>query len=278
MSVMHKRHRLFHHFILLLTGMLTLFILFPLIWMVFASFKAPDEFMHSFDRFFPQSFTLLGYRIVIGSVPVIRWFTNSVIITIGETGLRVISSVMAAYILARFRFRFKKAFISLVIVSIIIPSQVMVVPQFLWIAELGLLNNFLGVILPMGIGGFAIIYLYQTFQNIPDDYLEAAQIDGASEWSIMWHMCVPMAKASLAALVIVSCVNAWNGLQWPLIIMQKEKMYPITVAINYFVSESSINWSSTLAVAVFTALPVTVLYLIFQKHFIESFLHIGIKG
>ncbi|ADU32036.1 carbohydrate ABC transporter permease [Evansella cellulosilytica] len=262
------------HLFLLVAAFITLI---PIFWMLATSVKTPSD-VFSGNLFIPSTFSLDGYRQVFQEIPFLRWFLNSSIITVIQTGGQLLVAICAAYAFSHFRFRGRELLFFFVLMTMMIPPQVGMVPTYMIINQMGLVNSFAGVILPQLASGYAIFLLRQTFLTIPKDLGEAAKIDGCNPLQIMWHVYVRLSFTVLVALGLILFVNNWNDYHWPLLVLSDKELQTLPVAFVQFREEHNLDWVPTMAVATLAILPILLLYLIAQKKFVEGMTHTGLKG
>jgi alpha-1,4-digalacturonate transport system permease protein len=202
---------------------------------------------------------------------------NSVFITVVATLLTLLFNSMAAFALSKYRFKGQKAVFLLIIATLMIPPTIILVPVFLVINEVGLLNNLWGVILPAVATPTGVFLLRQYMLTIPDELLEAARMDHASEWRIYWRIVLPLSAPALAVLAIFSVMWRWNDFLLPLIVLSKNEFFTLQLALNSFQGELNTQWHYLLAMTVITLLPVTVVFAFLQRHITTGIASAGVK-
>ncbi len=202
---------------------------------------------------------------------------NSVFITVVATLLTLLFNSMAAFALSKYRFKGQKAVFLLIIATLMIPPTIILVPVFLVINEVGLLNNLWGVILPAVATPTGVFLLRQYMLTIPDELLEAARMDHASEWRIFWRIVLPLSAPALAVLAIFSVMWRWNDFLLPLIVLSKNEFFTLQLALNSFQGELNTQWHYLLAMTVITLLPVTVVFAFLQRHITTGIASAGVK-
>jgi multiple sugar transport system permease protein len=252
--------------------------LFPFYWLVAGSLKAPRELLRMPPSLLPGELTLNAYRFVWETMDVPRAFTNSTIVSVSEVGLNVCFSALVAYALAKMRVPGKRYLMWLVLALMMIPFQIMMIPLFLQIHRLGLLDSYAGIILPGAVSSFTIFLLHQAFTTIPNDYVDAALVDGASHFGIMTRIAVPMIFPMILTAILINFLWSWNGFLWPFIVIQSDDMATLPVALARYQGFQAQRWDAVLAGATITSVPIVILYLIFQRKFIESLAMTGLKG
>jgi alpha-1,4-digalacturonate transport system permease protein len=202
---------------------------------------------------------------------------NSVFITVVATLLTLLFNSMAAFALSKYRFKGQKAVFLLIIATLMIPPTIILVPVFLVINEVGLLNNLWGVILPAVATPTGVFLLRQYMLTIPDELLEAARMDHASEWRIYWRIVLPLSAPALAVLAIFSVMWRWNDFLLPLIVLSKSEVFTLQLALNSFQGELNTQWHYLLAMTVITLLPVTLVFAFLQRHITTGIASAGVK-
>ena len=252
--------------------------LFPFYWLIVGSLKTPAELFRRPPTLFPGELTLDAYRYVWETMNVPRALTNSVLVSVFEVGLNLCFSALVAYALAKMRIPGKRYLLWLVLGLMMIPFQIMMIPLFLQIDRLGLLDTYAGIILPGAVSSFTIFLLHQAFTTIPNDYIDAALVDGATHFGILARIAVPMVWPLVLTTMLINFLWSWNGFLWPFIVIQGDDMATLPVALARYQSFQQQRWDAVLAGATITALPIVVLYLAIQRKFIESLTMTGLKG
>lgn len=251
---------------------MALYTVVPFVWTLSTALKGPEENVFAFPPdFIPDHPTLDNFREVWRRVPYFgRYFINSLVIAGASIILNVLCSSMAGYALARLRFPGRNLAFLVVLWTLMIPFQITMIPLFLIVLRLGLLNTYAGVILPTAVTGFGIFLFRQAFLRIPHSLSEAARIDGCSEWAIYWRITLPLVKPTIATLVIFTFVSTWGELLWPLIVLRDPSMYTISVGLSYLQSRFTMNLRWIAAGSVIAIVPVLVVFLAFQDFFIKG--------
>lgn len=205
------------------------------------------------------------------------YFWNSTFITVVATVLTVLFNSMAAFALAKYRFRGRTTVFVLIIATLMIPPTVTLVPLFLVVSQMGLINSPWGVIWPAIATPTGVFLLRQYMLTIPDDLLDAARMDNASEWRVYWKIVLPLSAPALAVLVIFSVMWRWNEFLWPLIVLNQSERFTLQLALNSFQGELQTAWSSLLAMTVLTLLPITVVFAVLQKYITQGIAQSGVK-
>ena len=252
--------------------------IFPFYWLVTGSLKKPADLLGRSFSFAPADLTLDSYRYLWETMDVPRALMNSTVVAVLEVGLNVCFSGLVAYALAKMRIPGKRYLLWLVLALMMIPFQIMMIPLFLQIDRLGLLDSYAGIILPGAISSFTIFLLHQGFTTIPNDYIDAALVDGDNHFGILTRIAVPMIWPLVLTAILISFLWSWNGFLWPFIIIQNDEMATLPVALARYQSFQAQRWDAVLAGATITALPIAILYFVFQRKFIDSLTMTGLKG
>ena len=205
------------------------------------------------------------------------YFWNSTFITVVATILTVLFNAMAAFALAKYRFRGRTAMFLLIIATLMIPPTITLVPLFLVISQMGLINSPWGVIWPAIATPTGVFLLRQYMLTIPDDLLDAARMDHASEWRVFWKIVLPLSAPALAVLVIFSVMWRWNEFLWPLIVLNQSEQFTLQLALNSFQGELQTSWSNLLAMTVLTLLPITLVFAVLQRFITQGIAQSGVK-
>ena len=222
-------------------------------------------------------FSLDNYVEGVESFNFARYLRNSVVVTISATLLTLLVNSMAAFALAKYRFRGRTAIFLIMIGTLMIPLSVVLVPVFLVITNIGWNNNLLGVIIPGAATPTGVILLRQYMITIPDELIDAARIDGASEWRIYSQVIIPLARPALAVLAIFSIMWRWNDFLWPLIVLSRSEMFTLQVGLNSFQGELNVQWHLILAMTVLTLLPITIVFAFLQRNITTGIATTGMK-
>ena len=270
-----RRHALQVNGALLLLAALSLT---PLLWMVSVSLMARGEASHFPPPFLPASATLDSYRELFAGTGIGRNFANSLLVSIAITALSLLLNTMAGYAFAKLRFVGRERLFQLLLAALVVPAQVAMLPLFLLMKQLGLLNSYWGVIVPGMASVFGIFLVRQYARGIPDELIEAARIDGAGELRIFFQIVLPMLKPVLVTLAIFTFMGAWNDFMWPLIVLTDQEHYTLPVALAALSREHIMDVELMMAGAVVTVLPVLALFLLLQRYYIQGLLLGSVKG
>lgn len=254
------------------------FILLPFIWMISTSLKPANEVLTVPPKWIPSAIKWENFKIAFQSAPFKRYFFNSVFVTIMVTVGELITTILAAYAFAKVDFKGKNIIFSLLIATMMVPGEVLIIPNFVTLSKLGWIDSYKALIIPWCGSIFAIFLLRQHFFSIPDELYYAAKIDGCTDFKYLWLIMVPIAKPAIITLVILKVIGSWNSFIWPLIMTNSEEMRTLPVALSNFSSEAGTDYHILMAAATMIILPMIILYIILQKHIISGVSKTGIKG
>jgi multiple sugar transport system permease protein len=257
---------------------ISLLTLMPLLWMVSASLMAPGEASRFPPPLWPQAPTLANYRELFASVGIGRHFANSVAIAGGATLLSLCFNLAAGYAFAKLEFRGRERLFRTLLGALVIPAQVTMLPLFLMLERMGLVNTLAGVLIPWLASVFGIFLVRQYALTIPDELLEAARIDGASEWRIFLDVVLPLLKPVIVTLALLSFLGAWNDFMWPLIVLSDRDLQTLPVALAALSREHVSDTELMMAGAVVTVAPVLVLFLALQRFYMQGLMMGSVKG
>ena len=252
--------------------------LFPLVWMVAVSLMAPGEASSYPPPLFPRQATLDNYRELFARAGMGRYLANSVLLTLGVTALSLAFNVAAGYAFAKLRFKGRERIFRLMLGALVIPSQVAMVPLFLQLKALGLVNSYGGVIVPAMASIFGIFLVRQYALSIPDDLLDAARIDGAGELRIFAAVVVPLLKPIVVTLAVFTLLGTWNDFMWPLIVLSDQHLYTLPVALASLSREHVADNELMMAGAVVTIVPVLAVFIALQRHYLQGLLAGSVKA
>lgn len=250
----------------------------PLYWLVLTSFKTSGDVSAFPPDWIPKPFSMEHYRDVFHAVPVGRFYLNTLIITIATVVGNVVLCTLAGYVLARKEFWGRELLFALVVGSLMVPAATRVIPNYLIVKDLGLLNTYAGIVLPSAATGFGIFMMRQFLRSIPRELDDAARIDGCGEWQVMLYVILPLAKPAIACLAIFSAVWSVEDFMWPMIATSELTMRPIQVGITLFLTGEYVVWGPIAAITVLASAPVVILYVALQRYFISGLTAGAVKG
>jgi multiple sugar transport system permease protein len=250
----------------------------PLLWMMSASLMPQGEATAFPPRVIPSRVTFEHYVSLFTRLSLGRAFLNSAFVAVIGTTASLLFNSMAGYAFAKLRFRGRDRIFSFLVLAMAIPAQVAMLPLFLLLKSLGLVNTYVGVLIPYMAGIYGLFLVRQFMVSIPDDLLAAARIDGASELAIYFKIVLPVARPVLATLAIFSFMSAWNDFMWPLIILTSDERYTMPVAVASLLGEHALDLELMMASAVITVVPVLTLFFVLQKQYIAGMMAGSVKG
>lgn len=250
----------------------------PFIWMLSTSFKSSGAIFAYPPKWIPSPFTLMHYRELFERVKFLTHFKNSLIVATSITILNLFLNSLAGYAFAKYKFLGRDKIFTLLLATMMVPGQVTMMPVFLILKNLGLLNTFSGLIIPGASGVFGIFFMRQFMLTIPNDLIDSARIDGCSEFRIYWNIILPLCKPALATLAIFTFMGSWNEFLWPLIIMTKESMYTLPVALANLNGQYNTEWGLLMAGSVVVILPILLVFISMQRYFLKGIAMTGVTG
>jgi multiple sugar transport system permease protein len=263
---------------LLLGAGLTLMI-GPFLWMLLGAFKPNRELLTTTPTVLPEDWTLSNFSNLFSSLDFATYFFNSTLIAVVVTVANLLFCSMAGYALAKLDFIGRGKIMALVLATLMVPSSVTLVPLFVLMSKLGLVNSYASVILPFAAGAFGVFLMRQFMLGLPSDLLDQARVDGAGEWRIFWTIVLPLVKPALATLGIFQFLASWNNFLWPLVALTDESKYTLPVALATFaIGQNKADYGLLMAGAVALVAPVIVVFLLLQRHFTQSIAMTGLKG
>ena len=252
-------------------------ILAPVTWFILSSFKDLTDLSSRPPKLFPSRWAIENYTEAFKMYDYMRYFMNSVIVTVLATILTLTINSMAAYAFAKYNFRGRDGLFVLTLAMIMIPLQVILIPIYLVVSSLGLVNTYWGMIIPAAATPTGVFVIRQYMLTIPDEMIESARIDGAGEFRIYARIILPLAKPALAVVAIFSILWRWNDFLWPLLIAQNERLYTLPVALALLNGQLVVPYNVVLAMSVMSIIPVLFMFVFMQRQIIQGIAHTGIK-
>jgi multiple sugar transport system permease protein len=256
----------------------TLLFALPLLWLLVSSFMSNAQINRFPPTIIPDSLHLDGYRYVVKNALFPRWFLNSVIASLTVVLGNLIFGVLAGYAFARLRFRGSRLLLAVMLGTLIIPFQITMIPTFLIMKKLGLIDTLGAVIVPSLVTPFAVFLFRQFFLSLPREIEEAAWIDGCSRLRTLWSVVVPMARPALSTVAVLTFLTTWNDLAWPLIAINSDHTYTLQLGLATFQGQHRTNWSAVMAGNLIAVVPVLAAFLAAQRTFIQSLTSSAVKG
>lgn len=248
----------------------------PLIYMVATSLKLPHEVYEV--NIIPQEPTFENYLYIFQNSPFGRWFANSLITSLSVTASVLFFDSLIGYTLAKFEFRGREFVFIAILTTLMIPTEMLVVPWYVMAKNFGWLNSYWGIMFPGLMTGFGVFLMRQFFMGVPNDYIHAARIDGLGEFAIFWKVALPLVTPALSALAIFTFLGNWTAFLWPLIVTSDRGLYTLPVGLASFSSENLTQWELVMAGATIATLPTLIVFIIFQRYIIRGVVLAGLKG
>lgn len=252
--------------------------MFPFYWMFVTAVKPVDEIFAFPPKLWPSEFVWPNFKTALQRAPFGLYFRNSFIVTLLSTSITVFINLLAGFAFAKYKFKYKEFLFLIVLSTLMIPLQVTMIPVFVISSKIGICNTLWGVILPPCAEALGLFLSRQFISDLPDGLLEAGRIDGATEFTIFTKIILPNVKPLVSVLVIFTVMWRWNDLQWPLIMLSNEKYYTVQLGLSNLNGAQYVNWNDMMAASLISVLPVLIVFLIFQKQFVQGVASSGIKG
>jgi multiple sugar transport system permease protein len=249
----------------------------PFFLMLSSAFKTSAEIIRIPPTLFPRDPSLDSFRTVLNDAPFLRWFGNSLLVSSTITLIVLFTCSLAGYIFAKFEFPGRDAIFVVLLMTMMVPFPVLLIPTYLIANELGLINSLWALIVPAMVSAFGIFLMRQFIAGIPTDLIEAARLDGASEWSIYARIVVPLARPPMAALGIFTFLAAWNDYLWPLIVINDLEKSTLPLALTFFNSQHAQRYDLVMAAASMAVIPVIIVFVIFQRQIVNALVLAGLK-
>ncbi|TQM11668.1 carbohydrate ABC transporter permease [Pseudonocardia kunmingensis] len=242
----------------------------PYVFMMVSAFKPQNEIFATPIRFFPRDLTLDNVAALFDLLPYARWYLNTVVVAVFGTALTLFISSLAGFAFSKYEFRCKNLLFMLVLGTVLIPFQVLLVPQFQIVRELGGFNTYWALILPVAANAFAVFLMRQYTISVPDELLDAARVDGVSEFGLWWRIVVPLVRPGLAVAGTITFLSYWNDFFWPLIVTTDDDMFVVNLGTASLLGPFESQYGILLAGALLASLPLIIMFLFFQRHIIEG--------
>jgi multiple sugar transport system permease protein len=250
----------------------------PFVWMALSSLKPEGEIRSVPPTWLPETWTLDNFRDLFSRLDFPLYFFNSALVAVAVTAGNLLFCSLVGYALAKLHYPGKRVLFLAVLGMLMVPGMVTFVPQFVLVSNMGLTNSYAGLILPFLVGPFGVFLMRQFLQSIPDDLIEAARVDGAGEMRIFWRVVLPLCRPALATLGILTFLASWNNFLWPLVVASTEDKYTLPVALAlYSIGENRTDFGLLLAGAVVVVLPVLIVFIVLQRHFMRGIATTGLK-
>jgi multiple sugar transport system permease protein len=248
----------------------------PLLFMLSTSLKDASQVYDL--RLIPVSPTLENYWQILADGRFVRWFVNSMVVAVIVTISNVFFDSLVGYTLAKFKFRGRYVVFVAILSTLMIPTEMLVLPWYLMASQFGWLDSYWGIMFPGMMTAFGTFLMKQFFETVPDDFIEAARIDGLNEFTIWWKIALPLVMPALSALAIFTFLGNWTAFFWPLIVTTSADLYTLPVGLSSFAVEQSIQWEKIMTGASIATLPTLIVFLILQRYIVRGVMLAGLKG
>lgn len=276
----HGRRRTLHILLHIVFVGLGLLYLLPFVWMLSTSLKLDGREISMPPQWIPNPIVWENYYRAVTALPMLWFLRNTLIIAIVSTAIGLLTASLAGFAFARLRFPGRDLLFSLCLSTLMLPSIVTLIPEFLLFRQIGWINTFLPMIVPWSLGGHALgIFLFRQYaMTIPRDYDEAARVDGAGAFRIWWSIILPLSRPVLATIAILAFIHHWNDFLRPLVFLQDQDMRTLAIGLRMFRSEYLVQWNLLMAASALMLLPILVLFFIAQRYFVQGIVMSGVKG
>ena len=252
--------------------------LMPFVWMLLSTFKDQRELFEFPPKFLPKKFSLNNYIEVFKTVPFVRYYLNSLLVTFTSVVLNLFSSSLAGFAFAKYRFRGREIIFKVILGAMMIPFPVTIIPLYIMVYDLGLVDSYFALIMTGSVSIFGTFLMRQFIVNIPDDLLDAARIDGSSEFGTYVRIILPNLRAPLSTLAVFSFMSTWNAFLWPLLVVNDDSHRTVQLGVQFFTQRYGDLIHLQITAAAMAIIPIIVLYLFLQRQFIQGITMTGLKG
>ena len=250
---------------------------FPLYWMFATAIRPRKELFSGEFNLFPSELVWSNFSEAWGKLPFTQFYINSIVIAVIAVVITVFINLLAGYTFAKYEFPGRNILFLLLISTLMIPIQVIMVPEFLIVSQLGWVNTYAGVIAPRAAEAFGIFMVRQFMVSLPDELLEAARLDGAGEFKIFWSVVLPLSWPVVAVLTIFTFMWRWNDFAWPLVVLQERSVYTVPLGLNLMKGQFFTDWTGIMSMSLVSIVPMLVVFIFFQRYFIQGIASTGIK-
>lgn len=275
-----KKRKIYHQRLLyLLMLAFGLLMVVPLIWVLLTSLKTQPEIAKLPITWLPERFfNFENYKKLFEVQPFGRYFLNSMIVAVISLVSSTVIAVLAGYAFAKIEFRFKEFLFLSILAVFMVPQEAMVLPKYLMMTQIGWVNTYLGLAFPDLFTAFGVYLFRQFMAGIPDTYIDAARMDGASEIKILWFIVLPLVKPALASFIIIKFMFSWNQFLWPLVVGQEQDMFTVTVGLVYFAGQWFNEWNLIATATIFSMIPMLLIFIVLQRYLVQGLVLTGTKG
>ncbi|GIK66944.1 MAG: sugar ABC transporter permease [Chloroflexota bacterium] len=253
----------------------------PFVYTILASFKTHAEIIDPHQQsFFPRDFTAENYETIFDdpTLPIERFYFNSILVAVSNVFTLLFSSAVFGFVFAKYQFRYKRVLFGYVLLTMMIPFQLTMIPSYLILLKFDLTNKLWGLILLNWFDAFGIFLMRQFMRSIPDELLDAARVDGATEWQIFFRIVIPQIKPALAAYGTFIFISSWNAYLWPLIVLKDQDVRTLPIILTWYNDRHTSNLGLVMAASVLLVMPILMVYFFFQRWFVRGFTLSGFKG
>lgn len=253
--------------------------LVPFIWILMTSLKPASEIVRIPPTFFPEQWSLNSYQTIFNDpkVPLERFYLNSTLVSVGRVVITLFTSSLAGYIFAKFTFRGKNVLFGFILIQLMIPFQVVMIPAYLILVQLRLIDSLWGLVIPSMVDAFGIFLMRQFISTFPNDLMDAARIDGSSEFGVYWRVVMPNLGAPLATLGIFTFMATWNDYLWPLIVITTHEKRTLPLLLTWYTSQHGQRYDLTMAASILVLVPILIVYMFFQRWIVRGVALTGMK-
>lgn len=255
-----------------------LFILLPFLWMILTSMKPANEVLLLPPKWFPSHIQWENYREAFHAVPFFTYLKNSILVSFLITACELITTILAAFAFSQLEFRGKQVVFLLLVATMMVPGEMLIIPNFMTLARLGWIDSYKALVLPWSASIFSIFLLRQQFSSIPQTYYKAARMDGCGDLRYLFMVMVPMSRPTIASIALLKIINSWNAYMWPLIATNSQEMRTLPVGLAYFSTEVGTSYHTLMAFSLMMITPTVIVYLFTQKYIIHGISNAGLKG
>ncbi|MDH0613670.1 MULTISPECIES: carbohydrate ABC transporter permease [unclassified Agrobacterium] len=255
--------------------LLSIICIFPVYWMIATSLRAPNALFEV--SLWPTAVSLDNYIYALNAIPIGRMLFNTLLTSTAVTLIQLFTGLLAAYAFARWRFPFDKLVHTAVALTWLVPFQVVMIPNYLLVVQMGLLDSLMALILPHFASALAILLLAQAMRSFPSEVIESARMDGARSWRILWEIIMPNLRGTVASLAILIFISTWNEYFWPLLLSRTAENSVIQIGIQMFMTAEGNEWGPLMAASTLASLPILILYIVLQRQVVQSFMKSGIR-
>ncbi len=262
------------YFLLALGG---LAMIFPYLWMISTSLKPRGTWYNM--SLVPERISFEHYDQMLNAGLLPRWYLNTIVISMVATLSVAFFSALTGFVFAKYRFPGRNIMFVAILSTIMIPTEMLIIPWYVGIARLGWIDSYQGILMPGMVTAFGVFVMRQFMGNIPNELLDAGRIDGVSEFGLFWRICMPLAKPALSVVIIFTFLGNWNDFLWPLIVVNSDQMQTLQVGLSRLSSEETgADWGGTMSGAALASIPVLIVFMFFQRQIVQGMTLTGLKG